>query len=201
MSMNHSKYDSLKNCTYYKKTKNVCGSAVISRTASPFINTEVDEFLPICLIEVQRHQKAFGWTKKQNHTVDWQARVVMLCSSRSFPLPSRKLTMQQHSAALCLFIALNQIMFVLFSASSLLFYSVHLLILSILPSSLHSLSKLSASSSVYLSWFLPSVHIGFSLPSYFWQKAFPMSLSLIRQENREQLEKANMCPMIFYFFL
>lgn len=66
--------------------------------------------MPICLIELQICLKCLEccWNR-ENNNVDWQTGVAKLCCSRSSPLPSRTLTMQAHSPALCQFTAPNQI--------------------------------------------------------------------------------------------
>lgn len=112
MSIYHSKYDLLN-----------------STKRQPLEWQHCYESVHVRLIELQGQQKPFGWTKKKKKVkgkkerkkgkVEWQTGVVRLCSSRSFPLPNRKLAMQPHSAAPCLFIALTLIMFVLLSPCSL----------------------------------------------------------------------------------
>lgn len=78
--------------------------------------------------------KSFSCKQKKNPTVDWQERV-MICSSRPFPWVK---------TTLCLFITLNQIMFVLLSTflSVILFYSHKLINIfaDFLPASAHEFS-------------------------------------------------------------
>lgn len=103
----------------------VSGLAVIFQTASlvPTLKLmNLSASLPNWAAGTPESFRVNDNKKKKTLTVDWRARAVMFCFSRSFPSLGRN---YRGKNTLLLFIALNQIMFVLLSLllSASLFYS------------------------------------------------------------------------------